>query len=179
MSDEKNINHYSAEDIQNYVEGKLSVAEMHAIEKVALDDPFLADAIEGMENSIQQRGSASLNDDINDLQKRLSDRISEKRKPRLIAFNRLWWQVAAALIVLIGAGTLTYTYFYKSNFSNKNIAQSEIKKPVIDSVEVKKDTPVFQSKQETLSNHNADVAVNKPEIKKKVKFFMVPLHSNI
>ena len=50
---------------------------------------------------------------------------------------------------------------------------------MIDSVEVKKDTPVFQSKQETLSNHNADVAVNKPEIKKKVKFFMVPLHSNI
>ena len=114
MSDEKNINHYSAEDIQNYVAGKLSVAEMHAIEKVALDDPFLADAIEGMENSIQQRGSASLNDDINDLQKRLSDRISEKKKPRLIVFNRLWWQVAAALIVLIGAGTLTYTYFYKA-----------------------------------------------------------------
>jgi hypothetical protein len=179
MSDEKNINHYSAEDIQNYAAGKLSVAEMHAIEKAALDDPFLADAIEGMENSIQQRGSASLNSDINDLQKRLSDRINGKRKTRVIGLNRLWWQVAAALIVLTGTGTLTYTYFNKSNFTNRNIAQSEIKKPAIDSVEVKKDTPVVRSKQETLSNGNADVAVNKPEIKKKVKFFIVPPHSNI
>ncbi|HEX4374426.1 MAG TPA: hypothetical protein VHZ50_14085, partial [Puia sp.] len=70
MEENKNIKHYSAADIQNYVAGKLSAAEMHAIEKAALDDPFLADAIEGMENSIE-RGSVSLNEDINDLQKRL------------------------------------------------------------------------------------------------------------
>ena len=86
------------------------------LKKAALDDPFLADAIEGMENSIQQRGSASLNADINDLQKRLSDRINEKRKTKVIALDRLWWQVAAALIVLIGTGILTYNYFNEIEF---------------------------------------------------------------
>lgn len=167
MSDGKNIKQYSAADIQNYVAGKLSAAEMHAIEKAALDDPFLADAIEGMKNSINQRGNASLNADINDLQKRLSDRINEKRKTRVIAFNRLWWQVAAALIVLIGAGTLTYTYINKSNLSNKNIAETEIKKSVTDSTIIKKDDSVIQSKPQPLAKNNADVAANEIKIKKK------------
>ena len=42
----KHIN-YSLEDIQRYLQGKMSAAEMHDIEKAALQDPFLADAIEG------------------------------------------------------------------------------------------------------------------------------------
>jgi hypothetical protein len=167
MSGRKNIKHFSTADIQNYVAGKLSAAEMHAIEKAALEDPFLADAIEGMENSIQQRGSSSLNVDINDLQRRLSNRINEKRKIRVIAFNHLWWQAAAALIVLIGMGTLTYTYFNKSNFSNKNIAQAKEKNVATDSVSYKKDTSVIQSKPQSLANANADVAANEIKIKKK------------
>ena len=48
MNDHKeHISQYSAADIQRYVQGKLSAAEMHAMEKAALDDPFLADAMEG------------------------------------------------------------------------------------------------------------------------------------
>jgi hypothetical protein len=166
VSENKNhIKNYSAEDIQNYVAGKLSAAEMHAMEKAALDDPFLADAIEGMENGIDQHGSASLDADINDLQKRLSERINEKRKTKVIGLDHLWWQVAAALIVLVGAGTLTYTYFNKSNFLNKNIARSEIKKPAIDTIVTKKNDSVIQAKPETITN--ADVAVNEKKIEKK------------
>ena len=49
MSDkEKNIN-YTARDIQEYLAGNLSPQQMHAIEKAALDDPFLAEAMEGYE----------------------------------------------------------------------------------------------------------------------------------
>ena len=42
-------------DIEKYLNGKLSPSEMHALEKKALDDPFLAEALE-----VQQgcRGSA-------------------------------------------------------------------------------------------------------------------------
>lgn len=35
------------DDIEKYASGKLTPAEMHALEKEALDDPFLADALEG------------------------------------------------------------------------------------------------------------------------------------
>lgn len=38
---------YTQADIERYLQGKMTNAEMHAIEKAALQDPFLADAIEG------------------------------------------------------------------------------------------------------------------------------------
>ena len=47
MSDkEKNIV-YTAGDIEQYLAGNLLPMQMHAMEKAALDDPFLAEAIEG------------------------------------------------------------------------------------------------------------------------------------
>jgi hypothetical protein len=45
-SDNKNIN-YTAGDIELYLAGDLPAREMHAMEKAALDDPFLAEAMEG------------------------------------------------------------------------------------------------------------------------------------
>ena len=47
----KNINHYSLADIEQYLQGKLSPAEMHELEKAAVQDPFLADAIEGYQST--------------------------------------------------------------------------------------------------------------------------------
>ena len=55
MSEEKNIINYTAADIQKYWNGKLSAAEMHAMEKAAMDDPFLADALEGYKNTSSSR----------------------------------------------------------------------------------------------------------------------------
>jgi len=43
----KNTTHYSASDIQRYLNGEMSAREMFDLEKAALEDPFLADAIEG------------------------------------------------------------------------------------------------------------------------------------
>jgi TonB family protein len=37
-------------DIERYLKGELSPKEMHALEKRALNDPFLADALEGLED---------------------------------------------------------------------------------------------------------------------------------
>ena len=38
---------YSLTDIEQYLQGKLSPAAMHDLEKAALQDSFLADAIDG------------------------------------------------------------------------------------------------------------------------------------
>jgi TonB family protein len=37
-------------DIQRYLRGEMSLAEQHALEKAALSDPFLAEALEGLSN---------------------------------------------------------------------------------------------------------------------------------
>ena len=43
--------HLTAEQIQQYLEGKLAPAQMHTIEKHTLDCPFCADALEGYEST--------------------------------------------------------------------------------------------------------------------------------
>jgi hypothetical protein len=53
----ENIKLYGVEEIRRYAEGKMSPEEMHAIEKAALDDPFLADAIDGFDDSLKAHGT--------------------------------------------------------------------------------------------------------------------------
>jgi hypothetical protein len=86
---------YNAGDIHQYLTGKLSVAEMHAIEKAALTDPLLAEAIEGFHQT------ASLKDkkEFAHLQKEL-DQLKKKIANRHTRFN--WWKMAAVLVLFIG-----------------------------------------------------------------------------
>jgi hypothetical protein len=51
MQEEKNNNKYTTEFIRKYLDGELSDQDMQALEKAALEDPFLADAMEGFEES--------------------------------------------------------------------------------------------------------------------------------
>ena len=47
MSGEKKNIIYSSKDIEAYFTGQLSPSQRHAMEKDALDDAFLAEAMEG------------------------------------------------------------------------------------------------------------------------------------
>jgi TonB family protein len=47
-------------DIEKYKKGELTTAEMHALEKQALSDPFLADALEGLEHISSQEFSGDM-----------------------------------------------------------------------------------------------------------------------
>ena len=47
MAIDNNIKNFTADDIEKYHKGVLSAKEMHDLEKAAMDDPFLADALEG------------------------------------------------------------------------------------------------------------------------------------
>jgi len=66
MADGNNINTFTAADIEKYHKGLMSPKERHALEKAALDDPFLADALEGYGAS-----AVNVQEDIADLKKRL------------------------------------------------------------------------------------------------------------
>lgn len=85
------------DDIEKYLSGKLSPSEMHELEKRALSDPFLADALEGA-TAIAQK---DLQDDLITIQASLNKRIQDKDQK-----NVFWtWplRVAAGLLVLISA----------------------------------------------------------------------------
>jgi hypothetical protein len=110
MSDHKeHISHYSAADIQRYVQGKLSAAEMHAMEKAALDDPFLADAIEGMQLAFDEHKESIVTGQLQQLQQQFNARTH--RTAKVVAFKpfRYWQAAAAAAVVLIITGVWMFS----------------------------------------------------------------------
>jgi len=108
---------YTFEDIQRYLQGKMSAAEMHAMEKAALQDPFLADAIEGY----NEASTVIAAQHLNEINASLSGRYET---PKVVAFNptRRWMRIAALIILLAGVG-LTATYVLNRSNSKLNVAE--------------------------------------------------------
>lgn len=108
---DKNSNLYSASDIQKYLRGELSAPEMHQLELAALEDPFLSDALEGMEIH-HSLPASSLQQDLGELQKRLDDKVGKKdRKGGILLLLRSPLRMAAAIILLLGLGLTAYFTF--------------------------------------------------------------------
>lgn len=113
MSANDHIKQYSAADIQRYLEGKMLPAEMHALEQAALDDPFLADAIEGMQQTLAQHDASVMDAHLQDLQRQVLERTRKQSKQApVVAFR--WWQVAAAAVIVITGGIWGYNYFQQT-----------------------------------------------------------------
>ena len=101
MPDNNNIKDFTAADIEKYWGGKLSPAEMHAMEKAAMDDPFLADALEGY------RHTASPTQDLEKLQKKFDKRTAAVAPVISLQRKRYsWLKVAAAIIIICGIGLI-------------------------------------------------------------------------
>jgi hypothetical protein len=87
-----------SDDIVKYKKGELSAPEMHALEKKALVDPFLAEALEGVEDI----SSNELTEDVSSLNKKITNR---KKK---ILFTPL--RIAAGIALLLGSAFLIYQW---------------------------------------------------------------------
>ena len=117
MSTNKNNIPYSASDIEKYRKGELSAGEMHDLEQAALDDPFLADAIDGLiQHPISQQDHA-------DLQDRLNKRITDDTRRGAILLLRRRITLAAALLMLLGIG---FTFFYHRPGQPQRMAQPAV-----------------------------------------------------
>jgi len=84
--------------IQHYLEGKLSPEEMHQLEREALDDPFLNDALEGY----SQKGLK--HEKITLLQKRLYTTIQNQQQEKnrmLFGGQRLGIAAVACLLFIL------------------------------------------------------------------------------
>ncbi len=122
MNDHKeHISQYSAADIQRYVQGKLSAAEMHAMEKAALDDPFLADAIEGMQQAFEEHEESVVTGQLQQLHQQFQTRTTGKG--RVVAFKPFrHWQAAAAAVIVIISGVWIYTLVNRNTAENNTTA---------------------------------------------------------
>lgn len=165
MADGQTIKTYSASDIEKYQQGLLSDAERHAMEKAALEDPFLADAMEGYADA-----GPSLQSDLDDLKKRLVQRTEEKTKVIPLGGSGrspLRWMRAAVLIgVLAGAGTLAYIFMF--NGKQEKIAQAEKanNSPVATNTDTGNTvaTPAINATDSTIPSGTANTTLNKEKV---------------
>ena len=98
--------------LEDYLDGKLDAKAMHFVERQALEDPFVAEALEGLKQSPKRKQTLSI------LQKQLYDRISEKpakRKMWGITTHRL--SIAATATVAFIAVSIL---FFMRETSRKN-----------------------------------------------------------
>jgi TonB family protein len=136
LSEEKKYKNYTAADIEKYYRGLLSPGEMNELEKAALDDPFLADALEGY-----QATAENISSDLSELEKKLDERVSDKKvisiAPSGTSFK--WWKVAAAVVILGGLGY----FIFQVSTGNKN------KEVAITTEEKKLNEPVSRIKADS------------------------------
>jgi len=142
----KNSTTYSAADLQRYWSGEMSAREMHDLEMAALEDPFLADALEGFEKQETsargpaQKGDQVLSGHLDDLHARLDSRVSASEKvapapeispapaSKLFSLRAPWLRIAAAAILLFGLGA--GAWYGLLNKSKERTLADEISRPV-------------------------------------------------
>jgi TonB family protein len=143
MSEENNTKNFTAADIEKYHNGLLSPKEMNELERAALDDPFLADALEGY-------GAVTVNRavDLEYLDQKLKERVGEEKVVKMAPpFNVYRYLKAAAAVVLIaGGGLLTY--------------QLAFNKPE-DSIAAKQDSPAMEKKSGAVTPRSTPDSLNK------------------
>ncbi|TDW96550.1 TonB family protein [Dinghuibacter silviterrae] len=105
---------FTAEDIERYHQGLMTPAERHALEKAALEDPFLEEALEGFAGL--PPGQASK--DLSILRQRLAARVHRNRG------LGVWWRAAAVVVVMAGAGGLAYRYWWAGS-PEKRVAAAQ------------------------------------------------------
>ncbi len=126
MKEDKINNIYKAEDIEQYFSGKLLPEQMHAMEKAALDDPFLAEAMEGYEEMKKETWDKELNE--------LREKFAAKETTtKIVAIKQpfKWWKAAAAILI-IGSGIRLAYIFTSPSVKNKTVTIASVKKDSID-----------------------------------------------
>ena len=111
-------NEYTAQDIERYYSGKMSSLEMHQLEKAAMEDPLLADALEGY---------GYTNTPIKDnkyLHSRLQSKMLAGNVVPINKFDKNQFLKIAALFILL-AGCSWVVYLFAFNTSNNDIASAK------------------------------------------------------
>ena len=118
MNNEKQHIIYNAKDIEQYLSGTMSNAEMHAIEKAALDDPLLSDAIDGYDAVDSKKWNRAL------LELKEKIVVAENTPVVPITTNSFArrWRVAAAVLLVGSSIAIAYLFTPKNNAAKEPLA---------------------------------------------------------
>ena len=146
IDNSKYNNEFTAQDIERYYSGKMSSLEMHQLEKAAMEDPFLADALEGY--SYTQTPA----EDKAYLQTELQSKMSGAKVVPVRSFNKnQFLRMVALFILLAGCGWAVYQF----GFNTKKNDLAIVKNPEISTPP----TPGLNSSPITSDTNNNDAAL--------------------
>ena len=122
-----NILPYSAADLLRYATGRMTAPEMHAVEKAALEDPFLAEALEGYMET------AEAHPQLQPAIDKLTPAADKKEDRKVVPLwrNKIFRYAAAAAIIL-GSGWFTYSLLQRPAGDNQQavtVAQNQTPAP--------------------------------------------------
>ena len=109
-------NRFNHITIQQYLDGKLDEKAMHELEKQALDDPFLADALEGYTHTEIPAGKH-----LSILQTQLQERIAQHQENKNV-FNFTWQRLSVAAAACLLFVTATMLFWLREDQAEKRIA---------------------------------------------------------
>lgn len=115
MSSENKNTSYTAQDIEKYFAGKLTALQMHQMEKDALDDPFLSEAMEGY-------GAMSDKEWEKQLALARLQMTEAATGAKVVTMHRStgrWWKAAAAILLIGSGAALTFLLTSKNNTEEK------------------------------------------------------------
>jgi len=121
--------------LEDYLDGKLDAKAMYQVEKLSLEDPFVAEALAGLSQSPRRSQSLSI------LQKQLQERIAQKpveQKRWRITSQRLSIASAAAVLFI----TVSILFWLKGNKSQEELAKLPKKVEVNIAPQIAKDKTV-------------------------------------
>ncbi|WP_175634695.1 carboxypeptidase-like regulatory domain-containing protein [Pedobacter ghigonis] len=155
--------------LEDYLDGKLDAKAMHFVERQALEDPFVAEALEGLKQSPKRKQTLSI------LQKQLYDRVSErpvKRKLWGITTQRL--SIAATATVAFIAVSILF-FMRETNRRNAETAARKSNGVIVNldtttavaTVSPKPDTLAKVSKATIIDKAIADAKTSDLAINKK------------
>ncbi|MBB5635698.1 hypothetical protein HDF26_003888 [Pedobacter cryoconitis] len=108
--------------LEDYLDGKLDSKAMHKLEKQALEDPFVAQALAGLSESKGKAGHT-----VSLLQKQLYERIAQQqvtKRETVFTWQRLSVAAAAAVVFI----SVSIIFFMKDRAKREEIARNNPKK---------------------------------------------------
>lgn len=146
--------------IRRYYNGTLDKKAMHELEKRALDDPFLADAMDGFEHFDHQDNT------FIELNERLKDRINKQYKSTAAPLNFKHWSLAASVIILIGLISIYLNMPKESNFSEEQVlTQKKVTPPAATHNKTLENEPAETEKMQTIIESREAVIAVTPKAK--------------
>ncbi|RYY64936.1 MAG: hypothetical protein EOO13_17845 [Chitinophagaceae bacterium] len=113
MSVDQNHQSWGVEDFERYHSGKMNPAEMHALEKAAMEDPFLEDALDGYAYT------KTATEDLGQLKEKLWPSPEAEPAPVVWFKTRAVSQLLKAAAILIIFGGLGW-FIYQNNSSKQS-----------------------------------------------------------